>query len=253
MESVINAIQKTPIPIILIVAGLFFLLLGFVSKLGGIIEVSPEQKRLTIPIGLLVLTIGLLLNFTPARSLNTSIQDSRPRPPGSSSVPTASPTPHPTLPNNTPIPPIPAGQERNAEIRLQQNREQLKAENERGPSSPAEDAIAKGPQQNFSMFGSWSDANATCSIEVYQDDGKSIRGTCDKGGYSHRFTGSYEGKERKRITLVNVRRDPKGCVTTVHGYIEILGENTVRYWQEGWDGCEVRTDPAERIWHRRKM
>lgn len=65
MEAILNAIQKTPVPTLLILAGLLFLLLGFVNKLGGIIEVSSEQKRWTIPIGLLILTIGLVLYFTP--------------------------------------------------------------------------------------------------------------------------------------------------------------------------------------------
>ena len=68
METVIKAIQDTPIPMILILAGLLFLLLGFVNKLGGIIEVSSEQRKLTIPIGLLVLTIGLVLNFIPSNN-----------------------------------------------------------------------------------------------------------------------------------------------------------------------------------------
>jgi hypothetical protein len=63
METLIKAIQSTPIPTMLIVAGLFILVLAFVTKIGGIIEVSPEQKRWTIPTGLLLLTIGLILNF----------------------------------------------------------------------------------------------------------------------------------------------------------------------------------------------
>lgn len=66
MEAAITAIQKTLVPTILILAGLLFLLLGFVTKLGGMIEVSPEQKRWTIPIGLLVLSIGLVLYCIPA-------------------------------------------------------------------------------------------------------------------------------------------------------------------------------------------
>lgn len=63
MQEVIKAVQDTPIPNLLIAAGLLFLLLGFVNNLGGFIEVSPEQKRLTIPIGLLVLTVGLVLSM----------------------------------------------------------------------------------------------------------------------------------------------------------------------------------------------
>ena len=63
MQELIKAIHDTPIPNLLIAAGLLFLLLGFVNKLGGFIEVSPEQRRLTIPIGLLVLTAGLVLSM----------------------------------------------------------------------------------------------------------------------------------------------------------------------------------------------
>jgi len=91
METVFNAIQKTPVPVILIFAGLLFLLLGFVTKLGGMIEVSPEQKRWTIPIGLLVLAIGLVvLYFTPAPDLNTAITDPKPSP---TSTRSSDPTP----------------------------------------------------------------------------------------------------------------------------------------------------------------
>jgi hypothetical protein len=48
----------------LIVVGLFILVLAFVTKIGGMIEVSPEQKRWAIPIGLFVLVLGLVLNFS---------------------------------------------------------------------------------------------------------------------------------------------------------------------------------------------
>lgn len=72
METFLNSIQKTPLPTILILAGLLFILLGFVTKLGGIIEVSPEQKRWTIPTGLLVLAIGLVLNFATPTPNTTS-------------------------------------------------------------------------------------------------------------------------------------------------------------------------------------
>lgn len=70
MEEFFVAIQKTPVPTLLIVAGLLFILLGFVTKIGGIIEVSPEQKQLTLPVGMSVLLIGLLLNFNPTPEEN---------------------------------------------------------------------------------------------------------------------------------------------------------------------------------------
>ncbi|UXE59331.1 MAG: hypothetical protein KA717_26230 [Woronichinia naegeliana WA131] len=51
MENLIKEIQNTPIPTILIWSGLFIVVLAFVTKIGGIIEVSPEQKKLAIPTG----------------------------------------------------------------------------------------------------------------------------------------------------------------------------------------------------------
>lgn len=44
-------------------AGLLFLLLGLVSKIGGVIEVSRDLKRWAIPVGLLIFTIGLVLYY----------------------------------------------------------------------------------------------------------------------------------------------------------------------------------------------
>ena len=64
MGEIIEAIKSSPVPTMLIIAGLFFLLLGFVSKIGGIIEVSPEQRIFAIPTGLFVLILGLVLNFS---------------------------------------------------------------------------------------------------------------------------------------------------------------------------------------------
>jgi hypothetical protein len=81
MRDVIKAIHDTPIPNLLIAAGLLFLLLGFVNKLGGFIEVSPEQKRLTIPIGLLVLTVGLILSMRLATPIVSNPNDGETSPP----------------------------------------------------------------------------------------------------------------------------------------------------------------------------
>lgn len=110
MEPILNAIQNTPLPTILTVAGLLFLLLGFVTKLGGFIEVSREQKRWTIPIGLLVLTIGLVLHSkTPAPS-PTAVQASTATP-ATSSTPVVSPaaasTPVASTPETTKVESLP--------------------------------------------------------------------------------------------------------------------------------------------------
>jgi len=45
IRAVLAAILNMPVPSILIFAGLFFILLGCVTKIGGMIETSPEQRR----------------------------------------------------------------------------------------------------------------------------------------------------------------------------------------------------------------
>jgi uncharacterized protein YgiM (DUF1202 family) len=101
MGETIKAIQETPLPTILIIAGLFFLLLGFVNKLGGVIEVSSEQKRLTIPIGLLILTIGLVLSFSSSPELNSS--NGSVNSVNTDGNPAESPSPEPTQTTTSPI------------------------------------------------------------------------------------------------------------------------------------------------------
>jgi hypothetical protein len=71
VEEAVKALKGTPLPNLLIAAGLFFILIGFVNKLGGFIEVSPEQKKLAIPIGLMILVLGLVLNFQPRQESKT--------------------------------------------------------------------------------------------------------------------------------------------------------------------------------------
>lgn len=82
METIIKAIQTTPLPIILISAGVFIIILAFVTKIGGVIEVSQEGKRWAIPVGLFLLFIGLALNFSPSPKSSAA--------PKSSAVPTSS-------------------------------------------------------------------------------------------------------------------------------------------------------------------
>lgn len=67
--EIIDALKNTPIPTILIFAGLFFILLAFVSKVGGVIEVQPAQQKWAAPIGLALLVFGLVLALsTPSET-----------------------------------------------------------------------------------------------------------------------------------------------------------------------------------------
>lgn len=73
MGKFLTAIKETPVPTILIVVGLFIIVLAFVVKIGGIIEVSSEQRRWAIPVGLFVLIIGLVLNLAPLGKTTVSV------------------------------------------------------------------------------------------------------------------------------------------------------------------------------------
>jgi len=63
VTELISSLKDTPLPILLVLAGLFFLLLSVAAKVGGAIEVSPTQQKIAIPIGLSLLSLGIILNF----------------------------------------------------------------------------------------------------------------------------------------------------------------------------------------------
>jgi len=65
MESVIAALKDTPIPTILVVAGIVFLLLAIAGQLVGRIAVAPERQRWAALIGGGLLAIGLALHIVP--------------------------------------------------------------------------------------------------------------------------------------------------------------------------------------------
>lgn len=89
---IIDALEDTPIPTILIFAGLFFILLTFVSKVGGFIEVQPAQQKWAAPIGIALLVFGLIL------ALNTPPGPPEPEPPSPevTNSPASTATPQPT-------------------------------------------------------------------------------------------------------------------------------------------------------------
>ena len=63
MEHVINALKDTPIPTILVVAGIVFLLLAIAGQLAGRIIVSSERQPWAAVIGGVLLVIGVTLTL----------------------------------------------------------------------------------------------------------------------------------------------------------------------------------------------
>jgi hypothetical protein len=67
MESVIKALKDTPIPTIMVVAGIVFLLLSIAGQLAGRITVPPERQRQATIIGCLLVMVGVALHVVPPR------------------------------------------------------------------------------------------------------------------------------------------------------------------------------------------
>jgi hypothetical protein len=65
MESVMTALKDTPIPTILVIAGIAFLLLSIAGQLAGRIAVAPERQRWAAIIGGGLLAIGVTLHVVP--------------------------------------------------------------------------------------------------------------------------------------------------------------------------------------------
>jgi hypothetical protein len=86
MENVITALKDTPIPTLLVIAGIVFLLLSIAGQLAGRITVPPERQRQATIIGCLLVVVGVALHVMPSRLI----------PPEPQGVP--APTPHKPVP-----------------------------------------------------------------------------------------------------------------------------------------------------------
>jgi hypothetical protein len=98
MESIIGALKDTPIPTILVVAGIVFLLLSIAGQLAGRITVPPEQRRWAAVMGGGLLAIGLALHIVPL------LQPSETPPPVKEVSPSG-----PPMPPAKEMPPAPSG------------------------------------------------------------------------------------------------------------------------------------------------
>jgi hypothetical protein len=65
MESVVTALKATPIPTILVIGGLLFLLLAMAGQLIGRITVPPERQQWAGVTGVVLLMAGIALHVVP--------------------------------------------------------------------------------------------------------------------------------------------------------------------------------------------
>lgn len=69
MASILDALaslQKTPVPVLLILAGILFLLLAFVEQIGAIVKLPPQRRTPAMVTGVLLLLCGIALFILPA-------------------------------------------------------------------------------------------------------------------------------------------------------------------------------------------
>jgi len=65
MKDVFLAIKDTPIPTILVVGGVLFILLSLVTSITGNIQVEPTQRRRSFITGIVITALGVLLYTWP--------------------------------------------------------------------------------------------------------------------------------------------------------------------------------------------
>ena len=63
--EILTLLKDTPIPIILVIGGIFFLFLSIVNQAGGKIKVSGKRQNTSIAIGIVLFLIGISLYLLP--------------------------------------------------------------------------------------------------------------------------------------------------------------------------------------------
>ena len=62
MDKILALLIDSPVHTLFLLAGLFFLLLAIVSKLGNVITVPPKRQKIASIIGAILLVLGLFLH-----------------------------------------------------------------------------------------------------------------------------------------------------------------------------------------------
>lgn len=89
MVEILKTLRDTPLPSILVIGGLVFLLLPFLKKTGGAIEIETSNKGIAAFIGVILLVSGIGLYLLPTSPANPNASTTIP-------VPTTSSAFHPT-------------------------------------------------------------------------------------------------------------------------------------------------------------
>ncbi len=110
ISNVLSVLKDTPLPTILVVAGIAFLLLALAGQVAGRIEVPPPRQKWAGAVGILFLVAGIGLSMVPPplpteTARPTVTQTPVPSPPEATPTPSLIPTQTPT-PTPEPSPPV---------------------------------------------------------------------------------------------------------------------------------------------------
>jgi hypothetical protein len=114
VEGILKALQGTPIPTSLVVAGIAFLLLSVAGQLVGRVSVPPERQRRAAIIGGLLLVVGLALDVSP--SLWSSLKSTKVPPALPPEPPPKTKEPPPPPQESSSTPSLPASPDLGQEI-----------------------------------------------------------------------------------------------------------------------------------------
>jgi hypothetical protein len=108
MQEILSALRDTPIPTILVVSGILFLLLSVADQFAGKISVNPARQKLAAIIGSALIMLGVSLYILP-RAITTTPEvsekfENKPEKSSTSTMPatTAEPQSNPSLNTATP-------------------------------------------------------------------------------------------------------------------------------------------------------
>lgn len=93
----LQALQDTPVPNLLVIAGIIFLLPAFVARFGAFVELPPSRQRWASIIGIVLLILGIGFFIVPSSSTPAT-------PPVTALVTSLPPTNTPTLTSMSPSP-----------------------------------------------------------------------------------------------------------------------------------------------------
>lgn len=93
MDAYLKLLRETPLPSILVIGGIVFLLLSVLQKAGTSVETKPGKEKFSIFVGIVLLLSGISLYLVPPSQSTASVATPTNSSPSTVNAPTEPPTP----------------------------------------------------------------------------------------------------------------------------------------------------------------